>query len=99
MGTTLITSKQIEAWKKQHGDIYEIIVEDKKCYLKSPDRKTLSYAMTVGQNKPIELAEAILNNCWLGGDEEIKLNDQYFFAAASKIDELIQLKQAEIKKL
>ncbi|TCI93677.1 hypothetical protein [Tenacibaculum sp. M341] len=93
-----ITQEQINNWKQQHGDVFEISVDEAKGYLKKPDRKTLSYAMTNAQTNPLGFAEVIMENCWLGGDEEIKVNDGYFLAAAGQIDKLIEIKEAELKK-
>lgn len=94
-----ITDIQIKAWKKEHGDVFIIEVENKKCYLKKPDRKTLSFAMVGAEANPFQPAEVILENCWLGGDEVIKTDDSLFLAAAGQIDELIDIKEATIKKL
>jgi hypothetical protein len=94
-----INKEQIAQWKKEHGDVFEIAVEDKKCYLKKPDRKTLSFAMVGAEANPFQPAEVILENCWLGGDEAIKTDDSLFLAAAGQIDELIDIKEATIKKL
>lgn len=41
----------------------------------------------------------ILNDCFLGGDEEIKTNDAYFLAVSSKLSEIIEVKEAELVKL
>ncbi|GHV11720.1 hypothetical protein FACS1894162_7350 [Bacteroidia bacterium] len=43
-----------------------------KCYLHRPDRKALSAASVIGKTDPLKYNEILLNNCWLGGDEEIK---------------------------
>ena len=91
--------ENIEKWKKEHGDVFLIEVEDKKCYLKKPDRKTLSLAMTKAQTNPLAFAEIIMKNCWLAGDECMREDDTYFFAASSKLDALVEVKTAEIKKL
>ena len=93
------TKEQIAIWKNKHGDVYEIQVEGKFGYLKKPDRKILSYATSVGQNDPMKFNEMVLANCWLGGDEELKTKDEYFFAVVEKMNVLIEVKQAEIKKL
>ena len=93
-----ITKDQIESWKKQHGTVFQVSVDGKEGYLKKPDRKTLSYAMTNAQTNPLGFAEVILENCWLGGDEVIKTDDSLFFAAAGQIDKLIEIKEAELKK-
>ena len=94
-----ITTEQIAAWKKKYGAVYEIAVDGKKCYLRKPDRKTLSYASAVGTNDPLKFSEIMLNGCWLGGDEEIKTNDDLFLSVSGKLGELIETKEAELKKL
>ena len=95
----MITNEQIQEWKKQYKDIFVISVEDKKVYLRTPDRKTLSYASTLATKDPLKFNEVILNNCWLGGDEEIKTNDELFLAVSSKLPDLIQIKEATLEKL
>ncbi len=95
----MITKEQIQEWKKQYKDIFVISVEDKKVYLRTPDRKTLSYASTLATKDPLRFNEVILENCWLGGDEEIKTNDELFLAVSSKLSDLIQIKEATLEKL
>jgi hypothetical protein len=41
----------------------------------------------------------LLNQLWLDGDEEIKTDDDLFLAACSQLDDLMRVKEAEIKKL
>jgi hypothetical protein len=94
-----VSQEQIDAWKKQHGDIYAIKVDGKTAYLKKPDRKTLSFASVAGQKDPMKFNEIILENCFIGGDEEIKKDDSLFLAASAKIVELIEVKEAELVKL
>jgi len=95
----MITKEQIQEWKNQYKDIFVISVEDKKVYLRTPDRKTLSYASTLATKDPLRFNEVILENCWLGGDEEIKTNDELFLAVSSKLPDLIQIKEATLEKL
>jgi len=94
----LATEAQISDWKKKYGDVFMIKVGDSVCYLKKPDRKTMSYVATLGNN-PIRANEALLQNCWLGGDEDIKTDDEKFFGVSSKLNEIIEIKEAEITKL
>lgn len=94
-----ITDEQIKAWKKQHGDIFKLQIEDKVAYLKKPDRKTMSYATSVAAKDPMKFNEIMLNGCWLAGNEEIKTDDALFLGAAAKIAELIEVKEAELEKL
>jgi hypothetical protein len=93
------TLTQIEAWKALHGEIFAITVEDKIGYLRKVDRKTLSFASTIGTKDPMKFNEVILANCWLGGDEELKTNDDYFLAVSGTLSQLIIVKEAELVKL
>lgn len=43
--------------------------------------------------------EAVLTNCWLGGSEEIKSNDTFWFNACVKAGELIDFKETTLKNL
>lgn len=94
-----ITKEQIQEWKKKHGDIFRLTVEGKVAYLRTPDRKTMSYASSFASSEPLKFNEILLENCWLGGDEEIKTNDILFLSASSKLAEIIQIKTATLEKL
>lgn len=91
------TKEEIEKLKSQYGDVYEIEVEGKKCLIRRPNRKDLSYASVV--KDPVKMSETMLNQLWLGGDEEIKTRDDLFLAAVNVMQEVLQVKQAELKKL
>ena len=77
-----ITQEQIDAWKAKYRDIFKITVEDKVAYLKKPDRKVLAAATAASTTNPMKFNEVVLNNCWIGGDEDIKIEDSYFLGAA-----------------
>lgn len=95
-----VSQEQIDAWKKAHGEVFKIQFEDgKEVFLKKPDRKVLSYAMTRAQNNPLGFAEVILVQCFLGGDEDVKSNDDYFLGASAQLEGLMEVKAAELKKL
>lgn len=91
------TKEQIKEWKAKHGELFEITVEDKSCILHRPTRKDLSYASAV--KDPIKMSEVMLNVLWVAGDEEIKEDDSLFLAAIQKMQDILEVKEAEIKKL
>lgn len=91
-------AEHISAWKKEWRDVYDITVGGKTCYVHKPTRQVLSAAFTQ-QSDPIKMGEFLLNNCWLGGDEEIKEDDSLFLGAIAKFNSIIEVKEAEIKKL
>ena len=92
-----VTKEQIKEWKEKHGELFQITVEDKSCILRKPNRKDLSYAIVV--KDPIKMSEVLLNNLWVAGDEDIKTDDTLFMAVVNKMDEVLKVKEAEIKKL
>ncbi len=93
------SAEQIAMWKNLYREVFSVIVEDSICYLKKPDRVTIKAIASVGTNDPIRGSEILLENCWLGGDENIKTDDEKFFAASQQLTSLLQVKQAELKKL
>ena len=95
----VITEEQIEAWKKKYRDVFSVEIDGKTAYLKKPDRRTLSAAAVIGKTDPMKYNEVLLNNCWLGGDEEIKTDDELFLGVSAKLGDLIEIKEAELKKL
>lgn len=91
------TDEEIKGWKEKHGELYQVSVEGYSCILHKPTRKDLSYISSV--KDPIKMSELLLEQTWVAGDEEIKTNDELFMAVVSKMDEVIKVKEAEIKKL
>lgn len=91
------TKEQIKEWKERWGDIFEISVEDKSCVLHRPTRKDLSYASVV--KDPIKMSEVMLKNLWIAGDQEIENDDSLFLAVIQKMQDVLEVKEAEIKKL
>lgn len=92
------SDEQIKEWKAKHGDIFKVTVDDHSCILRKPKRKDLSYIATLGKD-PIKMQEVLLNQLWVAGDEVIKEDDELFLAVVSKMEQVTQIKEAEIKKL
>ena len=40
--------------------------------------------------------ELLLNDMWLGGDEEIKNDDEMFLAVGAEISEIVKIKKAQL---
>jgi len=68
-------------------------------YLKKPNRKALGAAAVVGKADPMKYNEILLNNCWIEGDEKIKTDDSLFLGVSAQLAELIEIKEASLKKL
>lgn len=94
-----ITSEQIAAWKKKHGKVYKVESEGKIGYLHRPTRQIISAAAVFGNGDALKSKEVFIENCWLGGDEELKTDDKYFLALAGQVDEMIEIAQMELKEV
>jgi hypothetical protein len=94
-----INEKLIAELKAKHPgkELYLVTVEGKGCILRSPSRQDLSYASVV--KDPIKLNEVLLNQLWVAGDEEMKTDDSLFMGVCAKMEEVLKIKEAEIKKL
>lgn len=96
---TTLSAEQIEAAKQQFGDLFQLTVEDKTCFIHKPTRQIIDLAISSSAKRSSLFEETILRNCWLAGDKEIVENDEYFFAVSKQLDEVIKFKSAELKKL
>tara|TARA_R110000796_G_scaffold63139_4_gene145521 strand:- start:5617 stop:5940 length:324 start_codon:yes stop_codon:yes gene_type:complete len=86
------------------GAEFTIEVNGKVAYLKKPDRITIENALGLAmpiQGRPqyIRAGEIVLLNCWVGGDDEIKTDDELLIPAAMQAFQIIQAKTAVLKKI
>jgi hypothetical protein len=93
----MANEKQIKEWKEQYGNVYELPVEDKVVYLRQPKMVDYKRAFTAMQkNGEISFGEEMLACLVIGGDEEIKTNDEYFLPAKKVLTEFFNYDDAEI---
>lgn len=72
---------------------------EKLAVLKPIDRHILSYASTKIEDDGLySFLGAVLESCWLMGDDEIKMDDEYFIPACGKINKIIEGKKAALVK-
>lgn len=91
-----ITAEQVEQWKKEHGKVFVASADGHKAYYRKPTRKDLSYAMTL-QSQPLEMTEALLKNCFLGGDSVMHEETDYLLGCSGELTErMITIKKVEV---
>lgn len=95
----LSLEQKIENWKKKYGGVFIIVSDDKQAYLHKPSRPTLKAAFSLAAEDPLGMAEVIIENCWLEGDEEFKTDDDYLVGAMKQLQAMIGGKETELKKL
>lgn len=93
--------RDVDKWRKEHKKVFVLVVEDKKAFVRIPNRKEIGYANQIsdGGLNFVAYGEAILNSIWLGGDEEIKTEDDYFLAICQDLITIVDVRMGEIKKL
>ncbi len=94
-----IAKEKIEEWKRKYGEVFEVKIEGLVGYIRKPDRATLSAAAALGQADGVKYSEIMVTNCWLGGDDKMKEDDECFFALATRVAELFKVKESTLKKL
>ena len=95
-----VTKKDIQAWKEKYANIYEIESDGKIGYIFDPTSDLRIMKMVVSSAKKggnIEMTEAVINNCWLGGDEVLRTDEQYLLGITNQMDDLIDLPDYEVK--
>lgn len=91
---------KIEELKKTHKSVILITTPegDKNAYLKKPDRKIVSMVKSLGGTDEVAITELLLDACWLEGDEEIRTDDDYFLAIMPQVNDILFIKEVELKK-
>lgn len=95
-----VTEKQINEWKEKFGDVYELPIEDKVAYLRGPKMVDYKRAFSAMQkNGDVAFGEEMLSCLVIGGDLEVKTNDEYFLPAKKVLTEFFNYDDAEVSSL
>jgi len=101
----LTMQEAIKLHKKDHKDIYSIDIDGHWILLKKPNRQTYSECISlvapIGNQKPdmITAGVRIMQSCFIDGDKELFFkDDDFLIPAAMKSIELLNIKEASIKK-
>lgn len=96
----IASQDQIAKWKKEFGSVFEYKTEDNKVgYFRSPNLVILDACKTMTGKSSIKFNTMLTENCWLGGDEAIKKEDQYLLGLFEFLAEIIIVKSGEFKRL
>lgn len=96
----LATPEQIAKWKEEHGKVFAYEVDGKICYLCQVDRDVYALAASkIREAGPAKFNDVILERIWLGGDDEIRKNDSYYFGLIDFVEELMAKKKGQLTEL
>lgn len=101
MANTRPTPAKIEEWKKEHGNVFQFTVEGKIVIMREPKMVDLERASASDpkKKKPFNFFRSITANCKLYEDEGFFDDDKREMALHAQMDEIIEIKEAEVKKL
>lgn len=72
------TPEIIAKYKKEFDKVYRYTtVDGKECLLKNPTLQILDACRAISGGSHIKFDDALLQNCWIDGDLEIKTVDAY----------------------
>lgn len=93
-----VTKQQIEEWKKKHSAVYELQSNGKVAYIFDPtdDIRIMKLLFVAMQKGSIDLVDALLANCWLAGDEDIK-TDKCKNGLIDQVRDLVDIPDAEVQ--
>lgn len=94
------SKEKIKKYKDQFGGVYKYTAKDgKACLLRSPDLNILDACRTISGGSSIKFDKALLDNCWLEGDEELKTVDKYQIGLFDWLGGIIQKVDGELEEL
>ncbi len=95
-----VTPEVIAKWKEEFEAVFCYKTADGKvAYFRSPERKEIEAANSVGSSKPIESNAILAKAVFLGGDEEILTVNKYFFGFSEHLKTVIKKVEGELTEL
>lgn len=92
---------EIERLKKQHGRIYQIVVDDDGdlyvAYFRRPDMAVLSAMTKMAKTDEMQAAKVMVENCFVAGAEQVRTDAALFVAAVGQLGTVIGQVRATIK--
>lgn len=101
-----VTELQLNKWKSQYGEVKLISVplddEGKNHahgYFRKPDLDIIAAASKFAQDEPFKSGNVLFENCFLGGDPEIKNDDECKMSAIVAMKGIFKVRVAVIKNV
>ncbi len=94
------TAEKIKLLKEKHGKVFLYETTDgKSCVLSTPTLKIIDACRSISGGSAIRFKNAIVENCWVDGDEEIKSTDKYLLGLFDQLDMIFDIVEGSLKEL
>ena len=91
---------QFNDWKSQYGKVFGYVSTDGKTgVFRTPDMTILDLCSTIAKGSQVKYDQALIANCWLGGDEELKTETKYILGLKEWLADLIEVVNGEMVEL
>ncbi|CAM1361508.1 conserved hypothetical protein [Tenacibaculum litopenaei] len=99
-----ITTAQLQTWKSKYGKLIKVSVdndESEKCYayFRKPTMATRAAVLQTSKADEFKALEVLFKNCFLGGDQEIEMDDDLKLSVITAFADVTQPKEATAKKI
>ena len=98
-----LSESELRRLKKQYWRVYEITVEDDgeayAAYFRRPDMSTLSAMTKMAKTDEIQASKVLLENCFVGGAEEVKTDTALFLAVVGQLSKVVGSVRATLKNV
>ncbi|MEM6829928.1 MAG: hypothetical protein AAF551_05390 [Bacteroidota bacterium] len=99
-----ITETQLHNWKNKYGKLIKVESENDEgeprfAYFRKPTMATRAAVLETSKVDEFKALEVLFKNCYLGGDEEVKEDDDLKLSVITAFAELTQPKEAKAKKI
>jgi hypothetical protein len=94
------TAEQIAEWKAKYGDVFRLPVEDGRvAYIFSPTYSlpVMKLVFSASMSSDEEMGLAILENCWLHGDESVKTDDSCLYGFIDELKNIMKFKDCKVE--
>jgi hypothetical protein len=94
------TKEQIKKYKEEYGSIFKYTAKDgKSCLLRSPSLEIIDACRTISGSSSIKFDIALVDNCWIDGDVELKTVDKYRMGLFDWLGGIINKIDGELEEL
>jgi len=99
-----ITQAQLNIWKNKHKRVVKLSIADDDeiqlfAYFKKPDMKVRSAVLQASKMDEFKALEILFQNCYLGGDEPIALEDDLRLNVTTAFSDRMQPKPVKVEVL
>ncbi len=98
-----ISPEQVEEMKKKHRKVFRVDIVDGEDthvgYFKRPDFETIKTITKLGKVDEVAAGKVMMDNCWLGGSEELRTDAVLFMAVQVQLGKMVNGCMGSLKNL